>query len=192
MSDSPNGPASPVGPLRRAIVFGLLLLGTGVPDRVQAAPIRSRHPLVRARAEPAGEAYFTRALRRRWPHVEVPRALRSLQASDGLLPETAFVRYLRWRRELHPAQFDRWHPRVAALMIRDAQVRDTSVLPSSPAPILVRTETPAVAPLPPVDEGTKSPEPTSLLMAIVLAGSVALSRRRALGRGPRPRRRGDR
>jgi hypothetical protein len=190
MNDSPDGPAPPVVPRRRTIVVCLLLLGAVAHDRVQASPIRTRHPLVRARAEPTAETYFARALRNQWRHVDVPPTLRLLRAPDGLLPDTAFVRYLRWRRELHTARFDRWHPRVAAMMIRDAQLRGAAVLPPSlppsPPPIQPRSEAPTLPSPPPVDQETTIPEPASLLMAIVLAGSVALARRRTLGRGPRP------
>lgn len=175
-------------PSWRTIVFGLILLAAGAPAMLRASPLRTRRPLLEARAEPTAEAYFTRALQNQWRHVEVPPVLRLLQAPDGLLPDTAFVRYLRWRRALRPAQFDANHPRVAAMMIRDAQMRDTPVLPpqmppTEMPPILPRSDGPAVPVRPPTE--TMIPEPASLVMAIVLAGSVALARRRALNRGPR-------
>jgi hypothetical protein len=184
MSDSPDGPAPPVVPRWRPILVGLLLLGSGLPGTLRASPLRTRQPLVSARAEPGAEAYFARALQNQWQHVEVPLGLRLLRSSDGLLPDSSFVRYLRWRRGLRTAQFDRFHPRVAMMMIRDEQIRNTPVLPPSLPPILPRSDGPAVPARPPTEE-TKSPEPASLLVAIVLGGSVALSRRKALGKGSR-------
>src|SRR3954466_9780636 len=119
MSDSPDGPAPPVVPRWRPMIIGLLLLGAGMPRGLRASPLRTRQPLAAVRAEPRAEAYFARALRNQWQHVEVPLGLRILRSSEGLLPDTAFVRYLRWRRGLRTAQFDRFHPRVAMEMIRD-------------------------------------------------------------------------
>jgi hypothetical protein len=183
MSDSTEGPEQAAEPRRRSVILGLILIIAVLPGPLPAAPIRARRLLVEDRAGRAAEDYFTRALRDQRRDVEVPPALRRLQATDDLLPDTAFVRYLRWRREIRPAQFDRRHPRVAAMMIRDAQARATPVISPTMPSILTRCDCPTPSVIPSSDEGTKSPEPASLLMAIVLAGSVALSRRRDLRRG---------
>src|SRR5688500_17279445 len=124
MSESPDGPAPPVVPSWRPFLIALVLLGAGTPGALRAAPLRTRQPLGSARAEARVEAYFARALENQWRRVEVPLGARILQTgSDGLLPDTALVRYLRWRRGLRTAQFDRVHPRVALMMIRDEQLR---------------------------------------------------------------------
>jgi hypothetical protein len=183
MSDSPDGPAPPVVPRWRPIIIGLLLLVAGMPESLRASPLRTRQPLAAARAEPRAEAYFARALQNQWRQVEVPLGQRILRSSDGLLPDTAFVRYLRWRRGLRTAQFDRFHPRVAMMISRDEQLRRPSVLAATLPPVLPRCDCPAVPALPPTEE--TSPEPASLLVAIVLGGSVALARRKTLGTGPR-------
>ncbi|HEX8199460.1 MAG TPA: hypothetical protein VF590_03155 [Isosphaeraceae bacterium] len=180
MNHSLDGPAPPVVPLSwRPIVIGLLLLAAGGPEALRASPLRNRQPLVWDQAADRAEAYFARALRDQRQNVEIPVGERLLRSSDGLLPETAFVRYLRWRRGLRTAQFDRWHPLVAAMMIRDEQIRASTLLPT----IVPRVDRPTVPPRRPTEQAV--PEPSALLVALVLGGSVALGRRRALAADPR-------
>lgn len=125
------------------------------------ASIHGKQAQARAASQAAAlSAYYTRAMETHSLHVNVPPALRGLRPlSDGTLPKTAFVDYLRWRMDLNPKRFTAYHPRVAAMMLRDNQARQAEALP----PI---TEAPAApqpqVPLPPatVDRPTASATPS--------------------------------
>ena len=49
---------------------------------------------------------------------------------NGLLPNTPFINYLRWRRSLDPARFDHYHPQWAQQLQNDANLRAN--LPPTP------------------------------------------------------------
>src|SRR4051794_7272442 len=79
---------------------GILALGLLV-AAAATAPAQAS-PLTQASTIPSGaagfwDAYFTRALQTHATKVEIPPALRNLQAVNGLLPQTPFVKYLEWR-----------------------------------------------------------------------------------------------
>ena len=77
---------------------------------------------------------------------------------NGLLPNTPFINYLRWRRSLDPARFDHYHPQWASALGNDANLRaglppapPSSTLqgpPAGPAPQII-TPSPILAGLPP-------------------------------------------
>ncbi|GAC1347143.1 MAG: hypothetical protein NVSMB14_09950 [Isosphaeraceae bacterium] len=77
---------------------------------------------------------------------------------NGLLPNTPFINYLRWRRSLNPARFDHYHPQWASALQNDSNLRaslppapPSSTLqgpPAGPAPQII-TPSPILAGLPP-------------------------------------------
>jgi hypothetical protein len=154
-----------------------------------AAPIKAhRTPAVRSAAVDRWEAYFRQALRAQSLRVTVPQALRNLRAdSNGLLPQTAFVRYLQWRRSLNPRRFDLYHPRMGPLIGRDQIIRNT-ITPQVITP-------PKTNPQPQPLEPPKVPEPSSLAIAGCLVAAAWAGRRRRGSRageaqdgaGPGPR-----
>lgn len=118
--------------------------------------------------------YFLQAMAVHQLDVRIPSQLRKLQTDNGLLHESAFVSYLRWRRGLNPARFDRYHPYVAQAFLTDKQVR-TSIL-TPPKVVYPTSDTPKVTPIPQSTEPPKVPEPATWLMAL---GLLALGRRLA-------------
>jgi len=107
-----------------------------------------------------------------------------LHLVNGLLPDTALVEYLRWRRSLDPARFDFYHPNVGPMLAEDARTRQTLlnppldlgqvVNPPGPSPLPV-----PVAPLPLNPPDAKVSEPSTALLGILLAGATGWLRRRA-------------
>jgi hypothetical protein len=51
----------------------------------------------------------------------------------GLLPDTPFFNYFRWRRSLDPARFDHYHPNLGPLLAQDQLTRNH--IPSAPGTI---------------------------------------------------------
>jgi hypothetical protein len=51
----------------------------------------------------------------------------------GLLPDTPFFNYFRWRRSLDPARFDYYHPNLGPLLAQDQLTRNH--IPSAPGTI---------------------------------------------------------
>jgi hypothetical protein len=149
-----------------------------------ASPIRRMTlPAQQQAPAPAYEAYYTRALQSQMMHVEVPVSLRGMTATDGLLPDNAFVHYLRWRWSLRPANFTRWHPRVGAMLVEDMQRRHTLILsrtlpPIAPPPRIDSPQTPVSPP----GDGPKVPEPSSIAVAIAMVLAGAWARRHSLSR----------
>jgi hypothetical protein len=182
MCDPAGRVGAPQASRRRKAFFclgmALLLWSPGA----WASPIRRMALPAQQRAlTPAYEAYYTKALQGQMMHVEVPASLRGMAATDGLLPDNAFVSYLRWRWSLRPANFARWHPRVSAMIVEDMQRRHTLILsrtlpPIAPPPRIDNPQTPTTPP----GDGPKVPEPSSIAVALgmVLAAAWARSRRR--------------
>lgn len=77
---------------------------------------------------------------------------------NGLLPNTPFINYLRWRRSLNPARFDHYHPQWASALGNDSALRaripptpPSSVVqnpPTAPAAQVI-TPSPIIASAPP-------------------------------------------
>jgi len=77
---------------------------------------------------------------------------------NGVLPNTPFINYLRWRRSLDPARFDHYHPQWAKQLATDASIRaglpptppsgPPPAPPTSPAPQII-TPSPILASIPP-------------------------------------------
>jgi hypothetical protein len=141
-----------------------------------AAPMKARLHAARAAAVDYWESYYRRALTNQSRQVVVPSFLRSLSLQpNGMLPDSAFVDYLRWRRGLAPQRFDANHPRISRLLIQDQLARQT-VKPPPVVPVVVppRTTNPRPQPL----EPPRVPEPSSLVIAASLLGAAAWWRRR--------------
>lgn len=118
--------------------------------------------------------YFRWTLRTQTTRVVVPTALRELQpASDGRLPDWAFVDYLRWRRSLNPARFDFYHPRIGLVLRNEPPV--VPIQPDEP-PVRPQTQRP---PAPP-----QVPEPSSALVVVGLFGASWWACRRGQHQGP--------
>lgn len=163
---------------RSGFVAALMAVGV-IGNSVAAAPMKAtRLQSVRIAAVEHWEGYYRQALATRSTNVEVPIFLRSLRLqSNGMLPESSFVTYLRWRRTLHPRRFDANHPNVARMLIQDELVRQTvrPIVPPVVPPVVPRTTNPRPQPL----EPPRVPEPSSLALAAVLLGAGAWWRRRA-------------
>ncbi len=192
------------GWLRRGTWLGLVLSLAGLIGlpRATASPIRIRQDLATLEARRAAwrlavqqrheamlasraqqqqnywQRYFTRALQQHQLNVKGPNALRVLSASpSGVLPHTAFVEYLQWRRGLNPARFDHFHPQLGQMLLQDQIARSTV-----PPPVVVPkgpVEPGGVNPPPPI--GPQVPEPNSGLIALVLIGAGVSARRWASG-----------
>ena len=133
----------------------------------------------------AGEStveFFTQALNNHWLHVDIPVSMRHLEAeANGLLPDTVFVEYLKWRHDLNPVRFDFYHPKVGPMIERDEILRASLspkviVEPTAPPPNLGQTLTP-----PP--HCPNIPEPGTATIAVVMLAAAALARRWAQRRG---------
>ena len=151
----------------------VLLLLTGLGSTATADPIRGRRVMIEAaRANPL-EAYFASALRRHALDIHMDAALRHTTLAgmehvlgvDGQLPDTAFVRYLRWRRGLHALRFDANHPRLASLL---QAVRARQFTPSTAPP---RVDGLLIGP------PQQAPEPSTWLVALGLIATGAAYRR---------------
>lgn len=173
--------------LPAACVLGLMILiaeGTAA----RGAPIRTRTTLPSGTTRNLGLQAYLRAGPSVWSSVPAPRfpaGMRLRRVADGLLEETPLVQYLRWRRDLNPTRFDRYHPRVGPLIARDSVLRAGRLTPRPPTEPLVptgpgnptqtttRTTNPRTqGTLPP-----QIPEPSTLLVAMTLVGATALWRR---------------
>lgn len=168
----------------RTAATAAMLLGVAGPGAASASPIRGAGRVhVRASTTGAGpwDRYFVRALQRHWMHVVVPRGVQ-IDAVGGLLPQSPLVSYLEWRRSLDPARFDRYHPRIGALIGQDLAVR-TASLPAPPIPVvlpppvLVADPAPPPPVLVPAPQTIPTPEPSTALVVLGLFGTAATARR---------------
>jgi hypothetical protein len=157
----------------RPAVLGLALLAVASPGKTLAGPIRSHHLHIATFQDSVSlEAYFRQALAKHSLRVRIPSQLRALRAdANGLLPETAFVEYLRWRHSLNPERFDRVHPKIGPMIEHDTVLRTAMLRPPSPTPF------PQVLT---IDSTTRVPEPSAGFIALVLIASGAWARRSAL------------
>lgn len=121
-----------------------------------------------------------------WPLHIHGRLHAQLRAVDGLLPNTLLVAYLHWKRSLNPARFDWFHPQWAPLLTQDLLTRMALLNP----PVLHSAQLVEPPPqthgpiLPPTPPSLNSPEPSTALIALVLAGATAAARR--WGSAPKP------
>jgi len=121
------------------------------------------------RAEQRLDDYYAQALAAQRLNVFVPAVLRNIQSEGGLLHESSFVAYMRWRWSLAPSRFAFYHPGIVRAIITDHQIRQTLV--TSPP---VATPDPSINPapggvIPP--PGVATPEPSSVLIAGVMAAA---------------------
>lgn len=151
----------------------------------RVAPARLRmasNPVLRARVRAAvqavqaarqWDAYYERALQQQTRRVQVPPALRGTGAVAvaAVEPESAFLAYLRWRRNLNPARFDRYHPNLATILEDPPVV----VPPITPGNVPNPNPNPRPNPNPQVPQ---VPEPSSILVLGGLFAGAALWRRR--------------
>lgn len=165
---------------RSLVLLGLAAIATT--PAADAAAIRSRSTgtVTAAWATDSYGSYFRNALQQRSLKVNVPVSLRSLRTlGDGTLPETAFVEYLRWRRSLNPLQFDRWHPSVARMILRDQEIRRLrETVVRVPQVVTPTPGTPGVLPsviVKPVPPTV--PEPSSVAIVGLLFAAAAWGRR---------------
>lgn len=119
------------------------------------------------------DAYYRRAMRQQSLRVQVPTQLRgpralALVATNG---ESPFLDYLRWRRSLNPARFDRYHPNLVAIL----DVPPLVIPPYVPEDIPYPEPNPNPNPIPQVPQ---VPEPGSILVLAGLFGGAALLKRR--------------
>ena len=105
------------------------------------------------------------------------RPFLKVTAVNGLLPATPAVDYLKTRRGLNVTRFDRYHPRLGAMLAEDEQLKAASL---NTTPV---TAAEGVAPAPPTTIHTihpaqeNVPEPSTATIALALIVSVALARR---------------
>jgi hypothetical protein len=137
------------------------------------------------------DAYWSRALRLGLTtQVKVPGGTRLSLQSNGLLPDTAFVTYLRWRQAINPQTFNARHPNVAQLLLQDQVARQTILNPQAPiVPTVPIVTTPSVVRPPSVGPEVITnppavPEPSSVVVVGVAFAAAAWARsrrRRMLG-----------
>ncbi|QDV37992.1 PEP-CTERM sorting domain-containing protein [Tautonia plasticadhaerens] len=137
------------------------------------------------------EAFYAQALQAGMTRVPRPQFLDLLLVPDasGLLPESATIDYLRFRRGLNQARFDRVHPFIGPILERDRIVRTQVPIPLPPVVPEIPTIPPVTPQIPegPILGGGKPspqvpvPEPSTLAVwvALGLGGAFALQRRRA-------------
>jgi hypothetical protein len=158
-------------------LVGIGLLACCATRSVEASPSRHRAWRPVPKIVPYSQQFYRVALQRH-QSVAVPYRLRTLQAHDGLLPETPFIEYLRWRRSLNPSRFDVWHPHMGRLLETDRIIRSQVFTPP------ITSNPPAVDAQPPIhvprpDEpqilppGTSVPEPSTALMGLTMIGALA-------------------
>jgi hypothetical protein len=113
------------------------------------------------------DRYFLRALREQRLNVVGPDALRVLRPdAEGRLPQVPLVAYLKWRRALNPARFDRNHLVLGPRLAADDIVRSLTEEPIIPPPVV---EVPEV--VRPPSSGGEVPEPGSLVVALGMIGA---------------------
>jgi hypothetical protein len=188
------------------IVGAAVLASAGA--TASATPIRHHH--IGAEAVSArdyrGWVGYLAAGPRVWATVHDPEVTlaarqaihRALQVSDPL--SNPWIQYLEWRRDLDPARFDHWHPRLGpqlAQLLPVPTTPSTSVTsvsqPQTTTPAQPQTITPGPPPnqqiIPPVvtPPAIQTPEPSALSISLLLLGAGAWWRRRA-HRATRPNR----
>lgn len=128
--------------------------------------------------------YFRRALEARSTRATRQPGMQYFLVAneDGVLEDNSVVQYLTWRRSLNPTRFDTYHPMIGG-MIRRSQL--ASVPPTLPQVPSTGGETPTpTGTLPPIvigrDPSTQVPipEPGTLAIGLVLAGSCVWVHRR--------------
>ncbi len=160
--------------------FGLLTIVALVPPSAAlAGRIRGRADLGPRTTDPGVERYFAAALRSRSLDVRVPRGMRVVASAEGLLDDSSFVNYLRWRRSLNPNRFDQFHARMGPMLLRDLQVRNRPIVPALPPLVPDDPITIGGRPTGPPTTQTVVPEPSTALAAMVIVGGWGLWRRRS-------------
>lgn len=158
-------------------LVGLGLLACCAIRAAEASPSRHRGWRPVPKVVPYSQQFYQLALQRH-QSVKVPYRLRTLQAHDGLLPETPFIEYLRWRRSLNPSRFDFYHPYMGRMLETDRIIRSQVFTPP------IASCPPAVDALPPVHvprpvepgiltPGPSVPEPSTALLGLAMIGTVA-------------------
>ncbi len=116
----------------------------------------------------------------------VVRPLLKIKAVDGLLSHDPATVYLEMRRDLDPARFDHYHPRLGGILARDGQIRRAQQVGTVALDTRPVTAAQEVAPgTPPCGAMTPTvhpaqqtvPEPGTAAIALTLIGAVALARR---------------
>jgi hypothetical protein len=155
---------------------------------IRASSVRAQQVSARAAAVMNNDAYWRRALLQGWTtQVRVPGGMRLALQSNGLLPDTAFVTYLRWRQAINPQTFNARHPNVAQLLLQDQVARQTILTPRSPVvttPVVVTPSVvnpPSVGPVV-ITNPPAVPEPSTVVVVGVTfaAAGWARSRRRRM------------
>ena len=171
--------------LRWAALPVCLAVAVGV-ETASASPIRSRPRVASARSRDlsisprAASGAFLNPLRpgrRALADLDAP----TLAARVALQAEPPYFAYLRQRRSLNPARFDRNHPRIGPLLAIIPPVPTTAPLPPTtlgPQAIVPRAPTAPEPPLPQL-----IPEPPGVLIALVLLAAGILARRRTREHG---------
>jgi hypothetical protein len=109
--------------------------------------------------------FYSEALQQHRMQIRGLNALKVLRVNaDGTLPQIPMVAYLQWRRSLNPVRFDRYHPQLGSMLVRDQVIRNV--------PDTTNPNPGGVNPPPQV------PEPSSFAIAAVFAVVGIAVRRR--------------
>lgn len=169
------------------LLLGLAFVGA-VGGPTQAGPIRpARATAAKASSGDYWENYFRRALAKQSKDVRFPARMQPLRLqANRVLPQSAMVRYLEWRRGLNTRRFDANHPRIGRVLagqvfpprvITPAVITPTPVVPSTPV-VPATPVRPSINPraqplIPPV-----VPEPSGFVIAACLFGAGLWARSR--------------
>ena len=176
------GIISPTGSIwtKSLATFGILVAAELLPGTATAAAIR-HVAASNARVSHSWSAYL-QASPSVWRTVHAPTftpAVRSMiwrelrQGGDpSALP---MINYLTWRWSLNPQRFTHYHPRLGAAIERLAN-QPTVTVPETITP--TPTPTPPLIPPSPQTVDPNVPEPSTILMAMLIGAWGVCSRRR--------------
>ena len=176
------GIISPTGSIwtKSLATFGILVAAELLPGTATAAAIR-HVAASNARVSHSWSAYL-QASPSVWRTVHAPTftpAVRSMiwreLRQGGDLSALPMISYLSWRRSLNPQRFDHYHPRLGAAIHR------LTPLPPATVPETITPIPPTTPPLIPPSPQTVEPsvpEPSTILMALLIGAWGVCSRRR--------------
>jgi hypothetical protein len=186
-----------MGPVGRRILVGLFLVGAIPAGTARSGPIQHRQATTQG--NPAFTAWnrFLAGGETEWEHHAPPKITaqihvlmnRALNSADPTA--NANVQYLMWRRDLDPARFDHWHPRIGPMLQAletspattpvttspqvltppSSSMPGSSAIATNPSPAPSVTSEPSTGPQTTSPAPESIPEPGAFSIALVLIGA---------------------